>query len=159
MYARDMARIATPVGTVTVWGDDVAVESITIDAADLPLNGGSARAVRAAAVQLEEWFGGTRRDFDLPLQPAVSPRGGALRAAMCAIPYGAAWSYGRLAAAAGSSARAIGQACARNPYPIVVPCHRVTNADGTLGAYSAGAGSRTKAWLLDFEARDRRGLL
>lgn len=159
MYARDMARIATPVGTITVTGCEAHVEAITIDAADLPGVEGSTDAVRIAAEQLRQWFAGHRTGFDLPLLPAGTLRGQALRDAMCAIRYAEVLSYGQLARQAGSSARAIGQACARNPYPIVVPCHRVTNADGSLGAYSAGAGSRTKAWLLDFEARGRRMLL
>ena len=60
-------------------------------------------------------------------------------------------SYGALAQETGSAARAIGQACARNPFPILVPCHRVLGAGGVLGAYSAGEGPHTKSRLLDLE--------
>jgi methylated-DNA-[protein]-cysteine S-methyltransferase len=158
MYARDTARIATPVGVIEICGDDAVVTAIAIGV-DAAVFGGSTAPVRAAAEQVSEWFAGARTAFDLPLAAAITPRGQALRDAMVAIGYGETLSYGALAAMAGSSARAIGQACARNPFPIVVPCHRVLNASGSLGAYSAGAGPETKRWLLDFEQRGRRGLL
>jgi len=70
-----------------------------------------------------------------------------------AIPPGETISYGALARIAGSSPRAIGQACARNPFPIVVPCHRVVGSGGAIGHYSAGRGIITKSWLLDHERR------
>lgn len=152
MYARDIARIATPVGMITVEGDATAVSAIRIDAGGAPVSG-SADAVRGAIQQLEQWFAGERTTFDLPLAPAATHRGQALRDAMVAIGYAQTLSYGELARRAVSSARAIGQACARNPFPIVVPCHRVLNADGGLGAYSAGQGSSTKRWLLEHERR------
>lgn len=157
MYARDTARIATPLGMITLSGDDDALHSLTIG--DGTAVAATAVAVRAAEEQLRAWFAGTLTLFDLPLSPAVSARGQALRDAMVAIDYGETLSYGALARQAGSSARAIGQACARNPFPIVVPCHRVLNASGSLGAYSAGEGPNTKAWLLDFERGGQGDLL
>ncbi|TPG52732.1 methylated-DNA--[protein]-cysteine S-methyltransferase [Sphingomonas glacialis] len=158
MYARDMARIATPVGLITISGDAHRLDAITIggEGDEQP---GSGAPVRAAVEQLRAWFAGVRTTFELPLAPALSVRGEALRTAMVTISYGDTLSYGALAKIAGSSARAIGQACARNPFPIVVPCHRVLNAAGTLGAYSAGEGPATKQWLLDFERRGRPHLL
>lgn len=113
---------------------------------------GVAAPVRAAATQMREYFAGTRTTFDLPLEPPRTPRGAALRAAMCAIGYGETANYGAVAAATGSSARALGQACARNPFPIVVPCHRITSANGPE-KYSAGDGPSTKRRLLDHEQR------
>ncbi|HVI98064.1 MAG TPA: methylated-DNA--[protein]-cysteine S-methyltransferase [Sphingomonas sp.] len=150
MYAQDEAVIATPIGAVRITGDDLAITRITIDRDAAPAPGHAA-AVREAAAQLEAWFAGARKDFALPLAPAATPRGQALRDAMAAIPFGETMSYGALARAAASSPRAIGQACARNPFPIVVPCHRVLAAGGALGAYSAGDGTATKQWLLDHE--------
>lgn len=150
MYARDIARIATPVGMITVEGDTTAVHAIRIDADGPPIEG-TLEPVRRTVTQLQQWFAGERTLLDLPLAPAATQRGQALRDAMIAIDYGATLSYGELARRATSSARAIGQACARNPFPIVVPCHRVLNADGRLGAYSAGAGPTTKQWLLEHE--------
>ena len=99
------------------------------------------------------YFAGRLERFDISLAPAASLRGQALREAMCAIPFGRTMSYGALARSAKSGARAIGQACARNPFPIVVPCHRVTGAGGTLGHYSAGESTATKQWLLAHETK------
>ncbi|KQS03206.1 cysteine methyltransferase [Sphingomonas sp. Leaf357] len=153
MYARDIAEIATPIGMVRIIGHAQAVESIEIGSAITdeiqPLYG----AVAAAADQMRAWFAGELRLFDLSLVPPATPRGPALRDAMIAIPYGETMGYGELARTIGSSARAIGQACARNPFPIVVPCHRVLDASGSLGHYSAGAGPITKSRLLDHERR------
>ncbi|WP_294256929.1 methylated-DNA--[protein]-cysteine S-methyltransferase [uncultured Sphingomonas sp.] len=152
MYARDHALIATPIGPIRIEGKEGHLEHITIGADGSPRNG-SAAAVRAAAEQLEQWFAGERRDFDLPLAPASTPRGACLRDELIAVPFGRTISYGDLSRALGSSARAIGQLCARNPFPLVVPCHRVLNQGGGLGAYSAGQGPTTKSWLLDHERR------
>lgn len=107
----------------------------------------------AAARQLDEYFAGTRRGFDLPVDLRLS-RGfrrvvlGHLRA----IPYGATQSYATVAAASGSPAavRAVGSACATNPVPLVVPCHRVVRSDGGIGQY--GGGTETKRALLALEA-------
>lgn len=112
----------------------------------------SAAAVRDAAEQLEEYFAGERRAFDLSLAPLASPRGPAMRDAIAAIGYGETRSYGEVAAAIGSSARAIGQACRNNALPIVIPCHRVLVAAGPDN-YSAGDGLPTKTWLLAHERR------
>jgi methylated-DNA-[protein]-cysteine S-methyltransferase len=152
MYARDHALIATPIGSVRVEGESGRLSAVRIGGEGVPARG-SDPAVRAAAEQIEAWFAGARRDFDVPLEPAVSPRGDALRAGLVAVGYGETLSYGELARRLGSSARAIGQLCARNPFPLLVPCHRVLGAGGALGAYSAGDGSTTKAWLLEHERR------
>lgn len=151
MHARDVARIATPIGLVGVVGTDEAVERVTIGAAGIPVRA-SAAAVMRAAEQLQAFFAGERRSFDLPLAPAGTPRGQALRDAIVAVRYGETLGYGEIARSAASSARAVGQACARNPLPLVVPCHRVLAAGG-LGHYSAGDGLATKSWLLAHERR------
>jgi methylated-DNA-[protein]-cysteine S-methyltransferase len=104
----------------------------------------------AAITQLDAWFAGRLHDFDLPLSPLDSTEGAALRAAIASIPYGKTMTYGDLAATCGSVARAVGGACKANPFPIIIPCHRVTSAAGPE-YYSGGAGARTKSWLLDFE--------
>jgi methylated-DNA-[protein]-cysteine S-methyltransferase len=78
-----------------------------------------------AAAQLADYFAGRRTDFDLPLAPTRSRRGDELRAAIRGIGYGSTLSYGMLARIAQSGPRANGQACARNPLPFIVPCHRV----------------------------------
>jgi methylated-DNA-[protein]-cysteine S-methyltransferase len=91
-------------------------------------------------------------DFDIALAPANTLRGQALRGGLIGVGYGTTLSYGALARQLGSGARAVGQLCARNPFPIVVPCHRILGSGG-LGHYSAGDGITTKQWLLDHERR------
>lgn len=103
------------------------------------------------AAQLSEYLAGNRRLFDLPL----APRGTEfqLRAweALRQIPFGEVRTYAEQAAILGrpSAARAVGAANARNPLPIVVPCHRVIGADGTLTGFAGGL--EAKRWLLEHE--------
>lgn len=151
MYARDEALIATPIGMVRVTGDDMLIDSIRIEPRIGANKTGMSKAVLQAGTQIAEYFSGQRTVFDLPLKPSTTPRGDVLRDAISSIPYANTISYGDLASAIDSSARAIGQACARNPFPIVIPCHRVTGAGGALGHYSAGDGRATKIRLLDHE--------
>lgn len=152
MYARDQAIIATPIGVVRVIATTTHLVSLSIEQGHA-LIAPVSPLLNAAQTQLDEWFSGTRRDFDLPLLPLESERGNVLRQGMIAISFGATTSYGALARMLNSSPRAIGQACARNPLPIIVPCHRVLAAGGVLGAYSGGDGPVTKAWLLAHEQR------
>ncbi|AAV90613.1 methylated-DNA--protein-cysteine methyltransferase [Zymomonas mobilis subsp. mobilis ZM4 = ATCC 31821] len=111
--------------------------------------------LKEVVAQIEAYFTGKVFSFDLPLQPAKTARGEAIRQALCQIPYGETASYRQLAIKAESGARAIGQACARNPLALIVPCHRIIKADGSLGQYSAGEGITTKAWLIDHERLHR----
>src|SRR3546814_8972663 len=104
MYAQDEAVIATPVGAVRITGNDRAITRLAIDHAGTP-SAGRAEAVRAAAEQLRGWFAGTLTAFDLPLAPAATPRGQALRDAMVAIPYGDAELWCARAAGGFESAR------------------------------------------------------
>jgi len=104
--------------------------------------------------QVGEYVRGERRTFDLTVDiPAGTT--GAVMAAMSEIPYGETRTYGELAADLDTSPVAVGQACGRNPVPIVVPCHRVVGSDGELKGYSAADGVATKRALLDLEARNR----
>lgn len=102
--------------------------------------------------QLDEYFAGARRVFDLPLDWRLV-RGFTRRAldAVCAIPYGETAGYGEVAITAGSpgAARAVGTACATTPFSIVVPVHRVVRADGSLGEY--GGQPEVKRFLVDLE--------
>ena len=147
-----IARIATPIGVVEFTANDAALVGVRIDPVDkgpshIPLGHG---LLQTAAMQMEDWFAGKRKGFDLPLAPLSTLRGEALRAGIAAIGYGQTLTYGELAAQIGSAARAVGQACRRNPFPIIIPCHRVTSAGGQE-FYSGGEGPRTKAWLIAFE--------
>ena len=157
MYARDAASIATPIGLVRVTGTADRIDSIEIGASGdaIPTD---APAIREALRQIEAYFARRLTAFDLPLAPSPTDRGAVLRQGIVDIGYGQTASYGALAKAIHSSPRAIGQACARNPFPIIVPCHRILGAGGRLGAYSAGNGPITKSRLLDHE-RPQGGLL
>ena len=155
MYARDQAIIATPIGSIRLEAREGLLMSLTIEASQAILPPTSPVLV-AAEAQLLDWFRGERRFFDLPLAPLPSQRGNVLRQGMIDIGYGDIISYGALARLLGSSPRAIGQACARNPLPIIVPCHRVLPSGGALGAYSGGEGPVTKALLLAHEAQHRQ---
>ena len=119
----------------------------------------AARLAAAAGLQLAEYFSGTRRSFELPLDWTAASRLQlhVLGVLFDSVGFGETVSYGALArrAAAGPDgltvpARAIGQLMGSNPLPIIVPCHRVVAADG-LGGYSGGTGIEIKRWLLTFE--------
>jgi methylated-DNA-[protein]-cysteine S-methyltransferase len=102
---------------------------------------------------LHAYFDGALTAFDLPLAPAGTPYRRRVWQALCDIPYGKTCSYATIAAAAGGSARSVGQANGCNPIPIIIPCHRVV-ATTHLGGYSGGDGLTTKRFLLSLEARD-----
>jgi len=104
-----------------------------------------------ARLELLAYFAGERQAFDLPLALEGTPFQRAVWAALCRIPAGETRSYGALAEEVGGGARAVGSANARNPVSIVVPCHRVVGADGSLTGYAGGEAA--KRWLLAHELR------
>jgi len=103
--------------------------------------------------QLGEYFAGERQEFDLPLNLGGSPFQTLVWNALIDIPYGETTSYGKVAVAIGhpDGPRAVGLANGQNPVPIIVPCHRVIGANGSLTGY--GGGLDAKRWLLDHEAK------
>lgn len=113
--------------------------------------------LRRARQQLEEYFAGERTVFDLPLDPVGTPFQQRAWAVLRTIPYGATITYGEQARRldAPTAARAVGAANGRNPLSVVVPCHRVTGADGRLTGFAGGLDA--KAWLLDHERAVLRG--
>lgn len=112
-----------------------------------------AARVVAARTQLEEYFAGKRQRFDLELLPIGTEFQRQVWAELARIPYGETISYGELAHRIGNAKamRAVGLANGRNPIPIVVPCHRVIGANGSLTGF--GGGIERKRWLLEHEAR------
>jgi methylated-DNA-[protein]-cysteine S-methyltransferase len=104
-----------------------------------------------ARAQLEEYFAGARREFSLPLAPQGTPFQQRVWAELARIPFGVTVSYQELARRIGAptASRAVGAANGRNPLSIIVPCHRVVGADGSLTGY--GGGEERKRWLLAFE--------
>lgn len=107
--------------------------------------------LRRAAAQIDEYFQGSRREFDLDLEPTGTPFQLKVLDALATIPYGETRSYGEIATQIGKprAVRAVGAANGRNPLPIVLPCHRVIGADGSLTGF--GGGLETKRYLLDLE--------
>ena len=110
-------------------------------------------ALKRPRVQLQAYFAGELRDFELPLAAEGTPFQQRVWRALCDIPYGETISYGELARRIGqpSAARAVGLANGQNPSAIVVPCHRVIGADGSLTGY--GGGLERKRWLLAHESK------
>jgi methylated-DNA-[protein]-cysteine S-methyltransferase len=157
--------IDTPVGSLLLATTDAGLVRVAYDIEDHDVvlqtlaTRVSPRVLRAperldtAATEIDEYFAGRRRRFDLPLDLRLS--GGFYRTVLGflqGIDYGTTASYTAIATAAGSpkAVRAVGTACATNPVPIVVPCHRVLRSDGTIGQYLGG--TDTKKRLLALEA-------
>jgi methylated-DNA-[protein]-cysteine S-methyltransferase len=150
-------RLKTPVGALQVVASDDAVLYIELrrrGEAEPPfehwlLGRGETPVLRAALVQLREYFDGKRRDFDVPVSPSGTAFQRRVWHLVAAIPYGETMSYGGIAEQLGSSPRAVGAAVGANPIPIIIPCHRVIGADNSLTGY--GGGLRMKIWLLRHE--------
>ncbi len=107
--------------------------------------------LREAAAQLEGYFAGERRSFDLPLNMRGTDFQRMVWAALIAIPFGETRSYGEIARVIGqpTASRAVGAANGRNPLSIIAPCHRVVGGNGALTGFAGGI--ETKRWLIDFE--------
>jgi methylated-DNA-[protein]-cysteine S-methyltransferase len=152
-YAPTVAHVATPIGTVILSADGDTLTSLIIDPEfEATLPPPKSGILADAALQVAQYFDGALKRFDLKLFPAKTRRGEELRAAIASVPYGESETYGDIAARIASSSRAMGQACAQNPFPIIIPCHRVLSGAGKEH-YSAGNGVDTKHWLLAHEAR------
>jgi len=111
--------------------------------------------LEAAIMQISEYLGGKRRDFDLPIEwSMMTPFQEQVLRATDSIPYGGVSTYSEIAQKVGNpgAARAVGSAEAANPVPIVIPCHRVIGSDGKLHGYGGRGGITTKAWLLKLES-------
>jgi methylated-DNA-[protein]-cysteine S-methyltransferase len=148
--------IDSPLGELLLVGDGHALHGLFVQEGPHPfvIPAGWDRAPDgfvAVTEQLGQYFTGARTSFDLPLALRGSEFQLRVWDALCVIPYGATMSYGALAERVGTeSARAVGRANGSNPIPIIVPCHRVIGATGTLTGYGGGIGR--KRWLLDLEA-------
>ena len=103
-----------------------------------------------AKSQLNDYFDGLRKNFDLPLEPPGTKFQQRVWSMMEQIPYGKTITYGEIAKALDSSARAVGMACGANPIPVIIPCHRVVAAND-MGGYSGDGGVKTKRALLHLE--------
>ena len=153
------ASIEIPVGQVSVGCSAAGVARVRFGAPPAGREAGPADVpgglLSAARDQLSEYFGGTRRAFDLPLDWGSAAR--ERREVLCllaeTVGYGETITYGSLAQRDRRpeiDARTVGGIMASNPIPVIVPCHRVVAADG-LGGFSGGSGPELKRWLLMFE--------
>ncbi len=144
----------SPVGPLLLAADAHALTRVHFQGGPQPLTPPREwrhEAVRFSGVtrELAEYFAGERRAFSVPLTPAGSEFQRSVWRALVAIPYGETISYGELARRVGSVARAVGTANGSNPLPIIVPCHRVIGADGSLTGF--GGGLAIKRALLELE--------
>lgn len=107
--------------------------------------------LKKAAAQLREYLSGQRKAFDLPLAPAGTPFQQRVWDALISIPYGETRSYGKLAELVGNpkASRAVGMANNRNPIPVIIPCHRVIGANGSLVGYGGGLPMKEKLLALE----------
>ncbi|MFO1128915.1 MAG: methylated-DNA--[protein]-cysteine S-methyltransferase [Rhodospirillales bacterium] len=144
------ASLATPLGAVTLFARPdtlIALSWGEAPAAAAPLP----PVLEQALDHLDRYFAGVPLPDALPLEPAGTPYQQRVWRAIAAIPFAAVRSYADLARELSSGPRAIASACARNPLPLFIPCHRVVGSGGTLGGYSGGAGLATKRALLALE--------
>jgi methylated-DNA-[protein]-cysteine S-methyltransferase len=104
-----------------------------------------------AATELEEYFTGRRDHFDVPLDLRTTPFRARVLSVLATVGYGHTLSYTDLAAAVGSprAVRAVGSACATNPLPLLLPCHRVIRSDGSLGGYRGGHSAKQHLLALE----------
>jgi methylated-DNA-[protein]-cysteine S-methyltransferase len=149
----------SPIGRLTIGAGDAGIYLVGFGTGFRPeapgfefVKGSSALATRARE-ELGAFFEGDKRTFDLPVSLGLaSPFAQRILKLLMEVPYGELTTYGALAAAAGSSARAVGGAVGSNPIPVIVPCHRVVAADGSLGGFSGGLDRKRK--LLAIEGHD-----
>ena len=145
------AVVDTPIGPVGLVASDTALHAVLFDGGRVRAEGGSP-VLDEAARQLAAYFAGDLVDFDLPLELHGTEFQRRCWLALATIPYGQTVSYGEQARRLGlgpDAARAVGAANGQNPLPLVLPCHRVIGADGSLTGF--GGGLHLKRFLLEHE--------
>jgi methylated-DNA-[protein]-cysteine S-methyltransferase len=157
-------EIDSAVGRLLLAGDGESLIQVGFQSGPRPLRRvegwvADAAPFAAAIAQLEEYFAGRRRRFDLPLAPRGTEFQRRVWRALTEIPYGQTLSYGELARRIGkpSASRAVGLANGANPLPIIVPCHRVIGSDGTLTGFGGGLPIKRKLLALEGPAADESG--
>ena len=152
--------LPTPIGKLYLAADPDGLTAVTLTPGPEVATGHASREAFAilekAARELDEYFAGSRRVFDLPLSLGGTPFQRSVWQSLCAIPYGETRSYAEVAAMTGrpKACRAVGMANHNNPVMLLIPCHRVIQTGGGLGGY--GGGLPAKQYLLDLEAEIAR---
>lgn len=149
------AYFSSPVGTLTLTEEEGALTGLYFGRLSRQGQEVLSPVLEETARQLSEYFSGKRREFSLPLSPKGTEFQLRVWRALETIPYGETRSYGDMARLIGSpkACRAVGMANHRNPISIIVPCHRVVGANGSLTGY--GGGLDAKRFLLDLEQQNR----
>ena len=153
----EQAAIETPFGTMRLVTDGRAILALEFDAPGIamtPLSFAARQLADAVARRLDAYFAGERVAFDVPLAPWGTPFQQSVWNALCGIPYGETVSYAEIARRVGrpSAVRAVGAANGANPIAIVIPCHRVIGANGTLTGYGGGLDRKRALLLLEAPA-------
>ena len=141
--------ISSPIGPLTLECSDMAITALRFGACGGPSDH---YLLEDAATQLQEYFAGERREFDLPLSPVGTTFQKSVWNALLSIPFGQTVSYSEIACQISNSkaCRAVGMANNRNPLPIFIPCHRVVGKKGHLTGYAGGL--KIKEYLLKLES-------
>lgn len=138
----------TPIGKLSIRANEEAILQIRFGEAECTKE---TPLIWEAYAQLTEYFDGYRKSFNLPMQMVGTEFQKKVWEALCTIPYGETICYGELAKMVGNpkAARAIGMANNKNGFPILIPCHRVIGADGSLTGYAGGLGVKKKLLAIE----------
>jgi methylated-DNA-[protein]-cysteine S-methyltransferase len=160
-----VARVRTPIGTLGVAASPRGLRRVEFDARRVRPSRGTAAAqaqLERAVRQVRQYFAGQRKEFDLPLDLEGTEHQTRVWRALQEIPFGRTLTYGELTHKLGlprTAARAVGRACATNPVPVVVPCHRVIGGDGKLHGFGGGLWRKQALLELEQSACVRQGHL
>lgn len=144
-----VASLESPIGKVYAESDGERITRVSFKNPGRGRGGRTPKVLKEALLQLEAYFAGRRKKFDLPLYHVGSPYRRLLWDRLGRIPFGKALTYEQLADSVGGNARSAGSACGDNPLLILVPCHRVLGKNGLLTGYAGGIWR--KKWLLEHE--------
>jgi methylated-DNA-[protein]-cysteine S-methyltransferase len=148
----------TPIGTLLLAGGEERLAAVYFQSGPHPTTVraewiASERPLQRVVRQLQEYFAGSRRQFDVPLEPTGTPFQRSVWHELTLIPYGASTSYGEIARRIGHplASRAVGRANGANPWPVIVPCHRVIGANRSLTGFGGGLAIKRRLLLLEAE--------
>lgn len=149
----------SPIGKITLVASSDSLVALYVKDEEMPKMAGAKKdqankVILKTIKQLNEYFDGKRKEFDLPLAPEGTEFQNKAWQALCKIPYGEVWSYGRQAQylKAPNAQRAVGGANGKNPIPVIIPCHRVIGSTGKLTGFAGGM--EMKVFLLKLEGHE-----